>query len=403
MFTSNFLVNLKYKENKLLIFIVFFLFLLISLVLFTRYILTSNVKTGINVNKTKIIKVNIVPDALKIAKSTLEWVDKQKDVRGIYTHAALCSIENPDVCTPSVMDNRSEIDVLWGRYKYFNTTKDQDELNKLINDITQYSNEVKIIQNNSWNCKLMYDLWNSDIFTVDQKTKIRDVCFKSTYELAISPIILVKVDESRLDIKIIDQNIKNKISDILLDKNSDFNLEYKDTLENKLNNYKYPFHTSDYLSRYKWEKNKKDLTFAYMFFDISLEDYIQNKNAILPYQKCATGVAAVSFFDLINDPDYIAVAKKILFEDTKNLVPDQQSVAICSYLANDLYTTTKNNEYLNKKNEILRGFIKTNFDLDGYSGKLKGDGGFYTKGGDSYIKEVVSNSLLLGLLSDNHE
>ena len=99
---------------------------------------------------------------IEIAESALAWLNEQRDSRGVYIGGYRCLMEGE--CYDQQTDTRAGFSAIWGRFKHYQETKDENDLSIINKDISLYSNEsiVPIIQNDFWNCKLMYELLQSD-------------------------------------------------------------------------------------------------------------------------------------------------------------------------------------------------------------------------------------------------
>jgi hypothetical protein len=111
------------------------------------------------------------PPYLEIAKKALGCLEKMRDEEGLYVLGKRCTAK--DNCKLSFRDNRIIMSVLWGRTKYFEKTKDKEELEKIRRDLDLYldNQKVSLIRPAFWSKRLLYEMWQSSAFSPKIKRK----------------------------------------------------------------------------------------------------------------------------------------------------------------------------------------------------------------------------------------
>ena len=167
----------------------------------------------------------------------------------------MCNFSTPNECDQSLPSNRSGIPVMWARFNYYLATGDKQELGILRQDINNYadSNKAKLIQNNSWDCKLMIDLGKSEIFSDEEKNKIEKICFDSLYEFDsyLGRMSFEKNLDSVINLEDLKGNVQKNLSIALDRKPKDsINPQYKSTINGNATYLKQnAMYISDYATR----------------------------------------------------------------------------------------------------------------------------------------------------------
>ena len=340
---------------------------------------------------------------LEIAASTLDWLNQQKDDRGVYFFAQLYqSSEKKYENLPSGESGHYGLTTIWGRFKYFQATNDKKIFNLLKNDLNTYTdkNKVKYIQNDFWNCKLMYELWQSNLFSNKEKKLIENICWQRSSYLYPEELLQAIDGKTSLNKKeFVDLDLEKAITkQLIFDKPLN-----QDEINLIFNFFPYP---SDFAFRYLWKKDEKDLKIArYYFYQLihlftEKEEEIKKHNAEGLKNFCLLGIDSLDLYKATNKKSYLKFAlflgEKILKEEKTKLKPP-----VCAFFANQLFKTTGKKEFEEIKKNLLDSLINQVLDLPSFPGNLTGKGGFLLdeRGNPGAIKVIRENGLLVGLLS----
>jgi hypothetical protein len=322
----------------------------------------------------------------KAMDRTFSWLGTIKDEQGLYYRGEAWSY-------------RDGVSVIWGEFKYLENS-DNPNKESLLQDIRNYSDReiAKIIQNDFWNCKLMEDLMDSSIFNSEELEMVSKICILSEYEHN-APFweAILKIEDTDLDP--IKESIYSKIDEFL--EKGKVSINYQEILDNDPEIYEYPFFSSDYISRYfiGGETRKDYINSAFWLFDVYLERLSESFDSISQEELCSAGVAALDLNRMDNNNKLIDFSKEILSLSEKK-DSSFYGNTVCSFLANEIYKETNNEEYLNKKYSLIENNIENYFD-DEDSLIYLNEGGFIEKYGEVFEKSSRYNGLFLGILSES--
>lgn len=332
--------------------------------------------------KTRTLNSTNGSSNLEITKKVLDWIDSQKNNDGVYSVGCECVDQVCEKCADKVYIPRNFPFVLWGQFKY---AEKNDDYKDLINEIDLFQKNLKdhSLQYGDWNCKLLYEIWQSSKLPQNTKDQIKNICVKSEYEFEDG---LAMPDN--IDMVILNgiNNISNNLSFIKSDeKNSSENL------------YKYSELVSEMVTRFLWKPLSPAYTFnnfsetelAKIYFNKALVSYSTKEkpeikdNAIL-------GIASVDLYRLTKDERYLNFSKYLL-----NLKPElgedlPYSLTYQALLANDLAMVTQDQSFNLIREQAVSGIIKYNEESTTQKGAFKAPSNAY------YLKE---NGLIVGLLS----
>lgn len=143
---------------------------------------------------------------LAIAGITIDWMNKQRKDDGTYFAVRECGNEN---CSEFKFENhpswREGGLMIWGRYKYYERTKNKDDLNKLLKEVEQMQSST--LQVNSWHCRLLFDLMISKELDSYSRRMVYNLCKNSGYEVDVSNKV---VTESMME-DVIDKFMNEKL------------------------------------------------------------------------------------------------------------------------------------------------------------------------------------------------
>lgn len=329
---------------------------------------------------------------LQIAGNVLKWLDTMKDENGVYMDGPICK-ENKK-CNNPVKENRVGLNVIWGRFKYYEQTKDKKDLDILTQDLSTYAEKVKVIQNDFWDCRIMYQLWQSNLLTDSAKNLAKKICLRGEPDTTA----MIKGTEAIL---------KNNVQLVDLDKVKNGKIIPLELPERYFQLISYSTTASDFVTKYMWFKDNVTLNNAYLkrailFFNYAVEAYSSERtNKKNPDDDWYLAIAALDLYKASNDNKYLDFAKFILGE--KDLGSNS-----CSTLSDcvgasfffDIYKPFIKEDEDNKQKEfITKIIINRGYDYKGYNPYFLGKGAFRTFNlGDTYYS-TKENGLLVGLFS----
>ena len=350
---------------------------------------TTPVPTSITIQQDSIVPPT---SNLTTAKKVLEWTSSQKSSSGVYLSGILCHItrDGQQKCSVPIEDPKVAVHVMWARFKYFQATGDRNQLDAINQDLETftglYQNPSNTIsyQINHPTCTLLYDLWQTDEFTSDQKQKMQDLCSKSTFPGA-------EVDE-------INQEIANRVIPPEMDTGSVIRgekLPYRGivNIEDFRNGYyKYAISASDMISQYLWLNKTAQLTVAKQLVDKATQIFSNEKEGKLVNQaSMVLGASIVDLYIATKDQKYLDFAKYLAQVQESRLCQNTEECSYHLYFLDKLFKVTQDLRYRDAINNLISYLKNTAFDDQ--------TGAF-----QSMIPKVVSfetrnNSLLAGIIS----
>jgi hypothetical protein len=324
------------------------------------------------------------------AKWILNWLNNHRDERGAYLVGEKCF---EGKCTSLGKSNRAGFSVLWARYKYFQSTKDEKEMEILKSDIDLYSdkNKVKELINNFWNCYFLYPIWKESTLETKYKEKIEKICFESVYDTDYYTEEEVSNLGKSLNI-LVDEVVDN--SSKIEEKIKKTESPSGETSEDPQDIKKFFVFASDHFTRYLWRGKVEDLKRGILEFEISLAEYKENQEKMKAYEGCQTGIASLLYYLITKNQKYLTLAQIIAQQQNKKIDENsQRDVSVCGLLFEKLYEGTNDYQYLKMKRELISKFIQTNFKPVGEK-----EGYFFTKSGEETITNTRYNGILAGVI-----
>jgi len=299
-------------------------------------------------------------DYIKIAKKTLDYLNLMRDKRGAYLFERVCSLL--DVCVDSQGNNHSGPRPIWAWYKYVQKTKDTQPISIIKNDLLINTAKIDTVQNDFWNCKLMYYIsLDKKTFDAESIEKMHQYCITS-----INPNFTIDMNNQAQPVT------------------------------SPLNLAKAAIFISDLVGRFGFSRNTTDLDTAKKLYQTSMLEYQKQNKTVNYEQVCSLGEAALDLYvktgeasykntaiDLWNRQQVAAVGQKQEFSILK-------AKAICGLFANHLALLTDDNQYRVVKKEIINLIMINNYDSQ--------DGSFFEKINEQIYKRSTENALIVGLL-----
>lgn len=318
---------------------------------------------------------------LEIAKKTLDWLEKQKDKRGVYGENEMC--EN-NVCTDSTSSNRSGFSVLDGKVKYKKFNK------SITDDLNKYANKdvVQVIQSNYLICNYLYDLYSYPNDNDEVKNLTEKICFDVQYELATQEDWdSIYKKESVVDTNSLLNKDLQKLNEILV--------ENKATSSNTVDNFNiiknYGYFVSEFATRYKWRGKDEDYKGFVVSLNRFLDLYGNENNKFNEGEGCGLALGLIDMGESkqvseLKKYGELVYSKEVIHQDINKMTVRQ--MLTCGLLADKMKDKRMVNNFVNK--------IITNF----YN-KDKGCVSQQSLGSVINVYDVKDNGMFLILLNSN--
>ncbi|HUV46986.1 MAG TPA: hypothetical protein VMW29_02520 [Candidatus Bathyarchaeia archaeon] len=335
---------------------------------------------------------------LDIAAKVLSWLDDQRDSRGVYIYGYRCVLEGD--CGKQELSNQAGLTAIWGRFKYYEKAQSPSDLIIINKDLGLYSDEniVGAIQNNFWNCKLMYEMWQSNLFSQPQKDKIKKICDRGSY---YSPEGLNSFD--KVDFK------------TLLQQKPESTNSFQGLSSQGMKLVEYAAFASDFASKYAWEKDNDDLDKARLYFNGGVKLWSQEPKGSYVEGRCVLGVAALDLYEVTKEQDYLDFSQDFLEKEKISELATTSTAGTVTYFHNSLFeqatcglflkklaVLAADEKYRETNNTLLGNLLSRLFTIPEYKNGTEGKGAFSTKtelSGQTLIERSVrENGLMVGLL-----
>lgn len=321
----------------------------------------------------------------EIAAKVMEFLNSVKSPNGMYY-----IYNSSQANDPSLIDNRLATIVSWGRYNYWKMTNDSNIISQIEADLDASLNKsvVKTFQPDDWSCTLLYDIGTDSQMPQTVKDKAEKLCWRSATG---HPLLGGSLDEDTQITVIPDQDlnalIRNKSSQVLTapsDQVGDDNLSV-------IHLYQYSSLTSDFVAKYQWKKNEKNLTIAKSLFNWVTDWYGKHQGYEFINGECHMGIAAVDLFSATSDQKYLQFAQTIFGKINKLALIEKSSLynkIACSIFADKLDKQSPDAVYPKLSKDLLKDIIINNFDQNA----------FFSYFAETKLKETKANALMLKLL-----
>ena len=339
-----------------------------------------------NSKKSKASKMQITDQTtnklsnLEIAKETVTWLNTQKNENIEYDVGCECAGESCLSCKEKIYSPRLFSFVLWGKFKYAEKNNDYQDI---VNEIKLFQPNLEHgLQYGSWNCKLLYEIWQSGKLPQTTKDQIKNICIKSQYEFEEELKLPDNIDKKLLDNM---EKIKNNKS--ITTENDDILIE---------NFYKNAFLVSEMVTRVFWkpeieainfEDNYTETDLAKICFDKVLVGYNSNEERGLK-EDALLGIASIDMYRLTKNNKYLDFAK-YLFNLKREVVKNAYTLAYKALFIRELGVITQDKSYDQELLSIVDEIKNSPIGKESQPGAFKASNGYY----------VIENSLIVGLLS----
>lgn len=334
---------------------------------------------------------------LDAAKIGLEWLNKQRDADGIYRFYCKCLNSDCSKCENDTVTKRVWPFTIWGRMKYYEKIKDPKDYAIFADDLKKVSDISERIQFEFWKCKLVDDMRLSSVVLSKDKNLATNLC-NSGREMTLTEM---RTNINSLTNLEISNGIFKDINMILNKEKWETKFEKQDLVRDYTK--AVAFGTDSFFS-YRASQYKDSIMYKESIknFYLALEGYqfINNKNF---YNNSILGISAVDLF--VNtggkNQQFLDLAR-FLYDQIENIKYDNEiesrNAIYFAIFADELFNTTKDAKYLEKRDDIIKEIVEKRLDYSGLDGYKNGTGCFRVSRNDvsCYTEE---NALTIGFLS----
>lgn len=252
-------------------------------------------------------------EASEISSKSMTWFDTMTNDVGRYFMFESC---NSGICEKANdVDKQIGINVVWSRYRKYLNSNSPQELTNIEKDLTTLTtpNIGFPAQNDFLNCKLMYEMSQSGVFSEENKDKIDLICTGSVHYGPEMQEFISTLSQNKYQS---DPQISEVNSGQVLD---------KWPIANPDKFLKYGIYASDIATYYLWAKKPDDLAAAKYYFNMALQIF-SDRNSDL--DDSIIGLAALDLYKASNEQRYLEFADYYLSDKAKRQC---RSLQDCTY------------------------------------------------------------------------
>jgi len=319
-----------------------------------------------------------------VRNNVVIWFDSIKNANGVYPYEESC---NENGSCNIIEDNRAGLVAIWGRFKNYELTKDSNELAAITEDLNTYADKVDPIQNDFWNCRMMYELAKSPLLSSAAKEKAEAICKKGVPYLKTADEIEYKINDNA----VLEVDFQKAISNepIVVDQFME-----KDKL------YNYCSSASDFAYQYLWFNNGSDLKRSIYYFNLAIQAYQENKKAGKYLDEdWLLAIAGLDLFKATGNKNYHNYAMHIFQIKNNDTCATLFNCAAESMFYQEVFQLTKDIKYERYSRDIIGKIINFGYDDNGTKAYVLGKKAIrsFNQGAISY--QTMENGLVLKLLA----
>lgn len=322
-------------------------------------------------------------DYTRVARKTLDWIDKQRNEEGWYILGKTCGPKDCEqVEDDKEIGNKDGLIATWSRLNFYKQHQDLKDLEIVKKDIDLFYDKYKDdnLKDSLWICKITYEMAQSKYIEQGQKDKLKELCFNTE-----------DLDDEGLNNYWLD-HFKREISS----KYPPMTWGYYSLYERYFDNFFGSI--TDLIYKFLWSGDKEYLVLVDKYF-IEEEKLIINKKGIDSQNKCLFGISVLDIYKHIDKSktrlDYAINFYKALENDD---IKDYVNNSVCGLFSRDIYEITREIDFLKKINTNIELIIRNNQREE--RGEI--EDGFVrsdlSKGGFRPDRNVVENSLIFELI-----
>ncbi len=319
-------------------------------------------------------------DKSEIAQKAINWLNLQKSPDGVYYLNRIVLPNQPTL--PPTEDKRIGINVLWGKYKYWQKTKDPKIPAELSEELNTLSDEklTRLFQPDFWSCRFLYEIWTDKDIGQEMKDQADSLCSRASFAIP-SAGELSTYQEKETNLPSVFSPSIDKIT-----------LSAKEEIDLGKKSYQYPAFASDFAAKYLWHGRVNDLQTAKALFNLTVEIYQKQLRSGVIRNECVLGMASLDLYRQTNDMKYLIFAGDIFKND---ILAGKRSLfrkIACYLFVEELDTVSPEMKYANFENKLLENILSENYDPV--------SGAFFSDIEDIRLYETRDNALMLKILSE---
>lgn len=318
-----------------------------------------------------------------IIDSTFSWTDKQRNAQGVYFGNYECI---SGTCTQGYVNNSAGTVSSWAYYRHYLVTKNTNDIAHIQKDLTIYTDKTKVrsVQSAFWGCKLLYELGSSNL---PELTQIKDLAAQLCKRVINNPMDLQLIDGIINSGSFVEPDLRTLVS--------------TGTLKSQITGIKSGSPeaaalSSEYVAKNKWFGDPKDLTRAKLYFEKAVSAL--DTSVLSQDSAPVLGIATLDLYSTTKQGEYLQYAKN-LFGALKTSCTTMNECAFTSLFSFQLAEITGDTQYKQTGSSALSYAVSLGYDETGKQGYRTNQLAFHAVANSSDIYSVFDNLLLAGVLS----
>lgn len=329
---------------------------------------------------------------LEVSNIILDWIDKERDERGLYYSLVECEIGQEE-CVKAVSNHQAAA-AAKARYSIYKKYNDDSNLAILKRDLQSYANESSIItiQTGVWNCTLLKEIILDETLDTDIRENAKTICFKGRF----SPTriaVLNNLSES------IDNTIKlsEKGNTVISAISKVQNISSTDE-----EFVQYSIMSSEFVALDQILKSNDNKIIAKKSFDYATKIYLDETEKDQPKffkdsSVCIYANAALDLYYYTRQPEYLSIASRFYTPEDVLSYGDFSDKIFCKLYYDRLYQEYGYDKFFYSSRDISRDILLNNFDRIGSSSGFRFNDGLYSNHGDKLFYNVMENNLFVSM------
>ncbi len=322
-------------------------------------------------------------DRKKISELMLDWVDEQRDERGLYQRTIECDLES-DYCV-GISSNHEAPYIAAARYKLYKKYQSYKDLDRIAEDLEMYSGDqfIQQIQIEKWNCALLQHIILDEEIPDNIKDYARAICHKGIFSPARLDLLSSLSEQST----VIDDIVSGQVNMIGTAGES----YPRSNLDNEFKQYAIIASEAIALNRITGSDEETDV--IKKAFRKSTEIYTEETSLSSPRyfkdsSKCIYAVAALDMYYYFADEKYLTIASRFYNPEEVLQGGDLEDKVYCKFFYDRLYKEYGYEKIYLYSLDLTDDILESNFDHGGSSANIDDTKGLFSR----YDNKVFYNT-----------
>lgn len=287
-----------------------------------------------------------------IAGRVFTWLSGLLDNSNNFIYPSSVKCNETEKCEPGGRNNASVFASVWSRFQRYKVSKNAVDLRDMTRDLNTFSNTqlVPAIQNDFWGCRFIYELWQSPLPEIVRlKNQMQSLC----QNIVNNPDDLDEIDrvinENTFQEANLDELLAGRRSASPFQPKKDYYVEYAGL-------------SSEYVSRYHWLGDTKDLSRAKLYFAKAAGLFNINERKQKTIQFPVLGIAALDLYNAENNSKYLDFATLLIQEKQSESCQSLLDCALTAFFADEFFLVSQNGQYKKFRDTLVETAVAGGYD-----------------------------------------